>query len=369
MRITRRGFLQAGLGATAGSWASASGLAAAAHLLGAAGRIRVGVVGLGRMGMSRAAALAALAGVEVAALCDIAAEPVARATAELGRRGAPAPRWTADFRALVEDPRLDALVISTPDPWHAEIAAAAGRAGKASFVERPLACDPAGHDQVVAELRRNRLLLLQVASSPFAGAAERWGSFLRAGRIGKVAAVRIRYAPPGAWRPAAAAGEREGLPGGTADLLSAVRAALGLGYPLLAVGWKGGPSGTVSHYAFEFPAEAGRRLPLELAVLASGGELQGAAEVTWRGSAGQLRESVACGAAPAGAAGNRRVPTAEMAGFVAHLRAGARNGCGAPAAEALADLRISTVVSQLAAAALEGGRPLRIDPISGALLR
>jgi predicted dehydrogenase len=107
--------------------------------------IRVGVAGLGYWGPNLARNFAAIAGCEVAWLCD--GDPAA-----LERAGAlvPAARPTADLGEVLADPGLDAVVLATPVPTHAELAETVVRAGKHCFVEKPLAQTVEGAERAVA---------------------------------------------------------------------------------------------------------------------------------------------------------------------------------------------------------------------------
>ena len=96
--------------------------------------IRVGVVGLGYWGPNLARNLAAIPGCELAWLCD--ASEQARAEQALRFPGA---RTSAEIDELLADPQLDAVVLATPVPTHAQLAVAVAGAGKHCFVEKPLA--------------------------------------------------------------------------------------------------------------------------------------------------------------------------------------------------------------------------------------
>jgi len=96
--------------------------------------IRVGVVGLGYWGPNLARNLAAIPGCELAWLCD--ASEQARAEQALRFPGA---RTSADIDELLADPQLEAVVLATPVPTHAQLAVAVAGAGKHCFVEKPLA--------------------------------------------------------------------------------------------------------------------------------------------------------------------------------------------------------------------------------------
>jgi predicted dehydrogenase len=96
--------------------------------------IRVGVVGLGYWGPNLARNFAAIAGCELAWLCDDDESRLTRLAPAF-----PAARTTTALAALLEDAELDAVVLATPVPTHAQLAIEVARAGKHCFVEKPLA--------------------------------------------------------------------------------------------------------------------------------------------------------------------------------------------------------------------------------------
>ncbi len=106
--------------------------------------VRVGVVGLGYWGPNLARNLAAIPGCELAWLCD--ASPDARAKLE---PSFPAARSTDSLDDLLADDTLDAVVLATPVPTHAELAIAVAQAGKHCFVEKPLATNAADAQRAV----------------------------------------------------------------------------------------------------------------------------------------------------------------------------------------------------------------------------
>jgi len=108
--------------------------------------VRIGVVGLGRLGRRHAENLAfRVAGVRVVA----AASPIEteRAWAEASLAGA---ATYAGLPELLTHPGLDAVWLATPTSLHADHAIAAIEAGKHVFCEKPLALDPADCDRAVA---------------------------------------------------------------------------------------------------------------------------------------------------------------------------------------------------------------------------
>lgn len=98
-------------------------------------RIKVGVIGTGGMGARHAKNLARLVPeVELFALMDVDQQRVSALAAECG-----AARVFDDGLALIRDPEIEALVIASPDPTHADLALACLEEGKPVLCEKPLA--------------------------------------------------------------------------------------------------------------------------------------------------------------------------------------------------------------------------------------
>src|SRR6201996_2288600 len=109
-------------------------MSTAVQPLGPDATIRVGVAGLGYWGPNLARNFAAIAGCELRWCCDGDEAALARARAQF-----PGVRVTGSLDELLADPELDAVVLATPVPTHAELAVRVLEAGKHCFVEKPLA--------------------------------------------------------------------------------------------------------------------------------------------------------------------------------------------------------------------------------------
>jgi predicted dehydrogenase len=116
----------------------------------------VGVAGLGYWGPNLARNFAAIPGCELAWLCDADA-----AVRERLSRAHPAARATAELDDLLHDPELDAVVLATPVPTHADLAVRVLQAGKHCFVEKPLATTAADAQRAVdAAQAAGRILMV-----------------------------------------------------------------------------------------------------------------------------------------------------------------------------------------------------------------
>jgi len=163
------------------------GALAVRRALGANDRVNLGLIGCGGRGMTVARSLRAVPNVEFAAVCDVYEPRLEAAHAWAG----PSCRRFRDFRALLELKEVDAVLIATPDHWHAIPTVLACQAGKDVYVEKPLAHNiKEGRAMVDAARRHNRIVQVgtQQRSAPHYAEAAR---LVRGGELGPVHFVRI----------------------------------------------------------------------------------------------------------------------------------------------------------------------------------
>jgi len=126
--ISRRTFFMAASGLALGARAAWAGGQSASN------RIRIGVIGTGGRASSLMRLLKKLPGNEMVAVCDVY-EPRMLQAAEIA--GSSAVKIT-DYRRILDDREIDAVVIGTPDHWHKTITLDAVAAGKDVYVEKPI---------------------------------------------------------------------------------------------------------------------------------------------------------------------------------------------------------------------------------------
>ena len=124
---TRRNFIGNVATGLAGSFATG-------QILAASDRLRVGVIGVGDRGTQLAREVIACPDVELAAFADVYTRRLADAA-----KLAPDAKTYVDYRQLLDDPSLDAVVIATPQHLHAECFIAAMSAGKHVYQEKAMA--------------------------------------------------------------------------------------------------------------------------------------------------------------------------------------------------------------------------------------
>jgi inositol 2-dehydrogenase len=113
--------------------------------------INVGVVGLGRLGSLYAHYFTSrIPGARLRAVSDVRFDAARRLAAETG-----APAAYADYRELVADPAVDAVIVMTPTKLHGEVVLAAAEAKKSIFCEKPLSVDVAEGETMQAAVARH----------------------------------------------------------------------------------------------------------------------------------------------------------------------------------------------------------------------
>src|SRR5262245_25308491 len=118
-------------------------------------KVTVGLIGAGGMGSNHLRFLSARSDVNIAYVCDVDRGRLARAVSDVEMNSRSAPKGVGDLRKILDDQRVDAVWIATPDHWHAPAAILALNAGKHVYVEKPCC-----HN-----LREGRLMVDAVARS------------------------------------------------------------------------------------------------------------------------------------------------------------------------------------------------------------
>lgn len=141
--INRRDALKAGAGVAAASFMQRATRAAQVPAS-PSNRVRVAVVGVSHnavfgegRGTHLAKTLVTLPNVEVAYVCDVDETFVRKAVEDLSKKQAKPPEGEGDFRRILDDKTIDAMVIATPDHWHTPAAILSCAAGKHVYVEKP----------------------------------------------------------------------------------------------------------------------------------------------------------------------------------------------------------------------------------------
>jgi predicted dehydrogenase len=193
MKGSRRQFLRRSSAALAGA-----GLAAPLEARGAQGdsvapsdRLRFGVIGCRGMGWSDMSSALKTSGVECVALCDVDQRELDRRTQDAVLLQGKAPRQYGDFRRLLDDRDVDAVIIATPDHWHCLLLLAALDAGKHVYVEKPLANSIEETNVMLAAARRSGRIV-QVGQWQRSGPHyDEALALVRSGALGNIRLVKV----------------------------------------------------------------------------------------------------------------------------------------------------------------------------------
>jgi len=179
--ITRRQFGKSGAVAAAGLAA-----ASAARVLGANERIRLGFIGVGNRGGQVLDAFLKHKDAEPAIFCDVFAPFLERAKKQAGGQG----ETCKDFRQVLERKDIDAVVIATPDHWHAIQAVDACDAKKDAYVEKPLCITIKEGRRMVEAARRNQRIVQVGTQRRSSKLYAQLLDLIKAGTVGKITVAR-----------------------------------------------------------------------------------------------------------------------------------------------------------------------------------
>lgn len=156
-------------------------------------QVNIGAIGIKGMGWANVTSALKQPGVNLVALCDVDKNVLASRTAELAKLNVPAAgvKTYTDYRKLLEQKDIDAVIIGTPDHWHALMMIHACEAGKDVYVEKPVGNSIAECRAMVAAQRRyNRVVQVgqwQRSQQHFRDAVD----FIGTGQLGNIRTVKV----------------------------------------------------------------------------------------------------------------------------------------------------------------------------------
>lgn len=187
--VSRRDFLRTG--ATLAAVASAptilrSGVLGVEGRPGANGKIQVALIGCNQMGRVNAKEAAAHPDVVIVGACDV----YKKRRDEVTELFKPTCRSYADFRDVLANPAVDAVIIATPPHWHALMAIMACEAGKDVYLQKPMTLH-LGESLALKNAARKHGRIVQIGTQIHATENyRRVVELVRAGYLGKIGCVR-----------------------------------------------------------------------------------------------------------------------------------------------------------------------------------
>jgi predicted dehydrogenase len=187
-QLSRRSFLQRSALASAAALAFPHVRSSAADIgSGVRAGVRVGVIGTGGRGSD----LMRSAIANVVAVCDVDTRHAAAAADSVEKKTGRKPAIYSDYRRLLESQDIDAVIIGTPDHWHALMTVHACQAGKDVYCEKPLTLT-IHEGRVMTQVARATKRIVQTGSQQRSDDKFRLGcELVRNGRIGKIKSVKV----------------------------------------------------------------------------------------------------------------------------------------------------------------------------------
>lgn len=161
--------------------------------IGANDTINIGVIGIKGMGWSNTLSMLKIPGIQLMALCDVDQPVLDDRFAELAKKNIDTGRINRynDYRKLLENKDVDAVIIGTPDHWHALMMIDAVKAGKDVYVEKPVGNSiEECRAMVAAQKKYNRIVQAgqwQRSQQHFREAVD----FVHSGQLGNIRTVKV----------------------------------------------------------------------------------------------------------------------------------------------------------------------------------
>lgn len=190
-KSSRRSFV----GSTAAAGVAVFGALAPSTVLGANDRINFGCIGTGGMGTGHLNSLVNRSeddNIRVAMVCDCYKRRVSRSE-EICRAKGYTAKGTMNYREVLDNPDVDAVLIATPDHWHSKISIEAMEAGKHVYCEKPMTLTV---EQAIQVRDAQKKYGKKFQVGPNFTAEDQWwkaNEIIKAGRVGKVTWAQASY--------------------------------------------------------------------------------------------------------------------------------------------------------------------------------
>ncbi len=188
---SRRKFLATA--AVASAVTSLSSPAQANTRTSSADKVVIGVMGINR-GSALAQVYSSLPDVEVRYVCDIDSKRQEAFRESLSKTTGYEVKAVSDFRRILDDPEVDALVCAAPNHWHAPASILACSAGKHAYVEKPCCHNPREGELLIEAARKNKRCVQMGNQRRSGDKITEAMKLLHEGRIGRVYYSRSWYA-------------------------------------------------------------------------------------------------------------------------------------------------------------------------------
>jgi predicted dehydrogenase len=190
MRSTRRTFIKSASLLAAGSVIPFESFSVRPSGLQAGSKVRIAMIGANSQGWSDLVSFLKNKEVECVAMCDIDKNVLTNRTNDLIKLNQPKPKLYVDYRKMLENKDIDAVIIATPDHWHCRIFVDSLEAGKHIYVEKPIG-NSIAEINIMQKAAKKHGKIVQVGqwqrSQPhFVDAI----NFVKSGKLGRIRATK-----------------------------------------------------------------------------------------------------------------------------------------------------------------------------------
>lgn len=184
--MNRRRFLKGSVGA-----ATTFTLLSQTRSPGAENRVILGIMGVGGRGRDLLTSLVKRSDVRIKYICDADSRCYGPAAEIVVENHDYKPEFVQDFRKMLDDPQVDAIVVATSDRWHALATIMACQAGKDVYVEKPLSLSIWDGRKMVEAARKYRRIVQVGTQSRSAPYTDKAAEYIRGGKLGDVHLARV----------------------------------------------------------------------------------------------------------------------------------------------------------------------------------
>lgn len=189
--MKRRNFIKGASAALTGGLVMSSDILSAMHRLSANEKINIGVIGCNGMGWSNTNSLLKMADVDLVGICDVDKNVIDKRLADYAKLRTNKPKTYGDYRELLNDKSVDAVVIGTPDHWHCKMMVDAVQAGKHVYVEKPIA-NSISESQLMVAAQEKTGKIVQAGQWQRSGPHYRKAiEIVQSGVLGKIRVVKV----------------------------------------------------------------------------------------------------------------------------------------------------------------------------------
>jgi predicted dehydrogenase len=186
MTSSRRNFIKTASVLAAGSVLPVDALSVAGKGVAPSDMVRIALIGGNNMGWSDLSSMLQNKDVECVALCDVDRNILNRVTDAVKKLNRPQPKLYVDYRKMLDNKDIDAVIIGTPDHWHCLILCDALEAGKHVYVEKPIGNSIAEINIMQNAVKKHKKIVQvgqwQRSQPHFVDAI----NYLRSGKLGRI---------------------------------------------------------------------------------------------------------------------------------------------------------------------------------------